>query len=190
MTESRLKSALAALDEVLAGPATSFRELRRVLSAALEPLLVDPSPEVGEALAARLESPIAGPPLRGFGGKLQVRPKQIKQWYLLRAIGLIATGGRIPVTMLEAPWRETPNQPEKYFHPLPAALWAVSQLGQRDPATIGALVTRLGAPGEPAWLDGDRVGALSAITGKHFGYDRAAWRRWWATQPGGQGTPR
>ena len=44
LTETRFKGALAALDEVLAGPATGFRELRRALPAALEPLLVGPDP--------------------------------------------------------------------------------------------------------------------------------------------------
>ncbi len=27
---------------------------------------------------------------------------------------------------------------------------------------------------------GDIVGALSAVTGKRFGYDIGAWRNWWA----------
>jgi len=182
LPESRLAGALAALDEVLGSRATSFRALRRGLSAALDPLLAGAAPEIGKALAARLASLPTGTPLSGFGGEIQVRPRQVKQWYLLRAIARTG-GGRIPVAMLKAPWREAPNAPEKYFAPLPAALWAVGELDQRDPATVSALVAGLGRPGEPAWLDGDRIGALTAISGRKFGYDRAAWRRWWAMRP-------
>jgi len=184
LTAARLRDGLAALDKVLAGTATSFGELRRDLASAIDPLIAGRSPILGKALAARLIRLPPGVTLAGFGGRLRVRSKQVKQWYLLRAIGLVGSGGRIPVAMLETPWIEASNEPEKYFSPFPAALWAVGQLGQRDPATIAALVTRLGTRGEPAWVDGDRIGALTAITGRRFGYDRTAWRRWWAARSG------
>ena len=45
--------------------------------------------------------------------------------------------------------------------------------------TIGALVARLDQAGDPLWLTGDVVGALTALTGRRFGYDRAAWQAWW-----------
>ena len=45
----------------------------------------------------------------------------------------------------------------------------------RDQRLVAALVEGLGRPG-------DRIGALSAITGERFGYDLTAWRAWWAAQ--------
>ena len=36
---------------------------------------------------------------------------------------------------------------------------------------------RLGRTGDPAWLRGDIIGALGAVTGKRFGYDIGAWRQ-------------
>ena len=54
--------------------------------------------------------------------------------------------------------------------------------GANDEQLIAVLVEGLGRPGDPDWLDGDRIGALTAITGQRFGYDRAAWRDWWAAR--------
>ena len=59
---------------------------------------------------------------------------------------------------------------------------AAARLGQSDDATLQPLVSTLGRPGDPGWLDGDRIGALTAITGQRFGYDLAAWRAWWAAR--------
>jgi hypothetical protein len=60
------------------------------------------------------------------------------------------------------------------------ALFALTWNGQSDAATVANLVDRLERTDDPDWLKGDVVGALSAVTGKRFGYDVAAWRRWWA----------
>jgi hypothetical protein len=53
-------------------------------------------------------------------------------------------------------------------------------LQRSDAETLAALVARLGAPGQPVWLDGDFLGALAVLTGERFGYDLEAWRMWWA----------
>ncbi len=42
---------------------------------------------------------------------------------------------------------------------------------------------RLGMAGVPRWLDGDLIGALTALTGERFGYNLPAWREWWARRP-------
>jgi formylglycine-generating enzyme required for sulfatase activity len=52
------------------------------------------------------------------------------------------------------------------------------------------LVARLGAPGQPAWLDGDFIGALTALTGQRFGYDLDAWRAWWSRRRAAGPAPR
>jgi len=56
-------------------------------------------------------------------------------------------------------------------------------------------VRRLGRTGDPAWLRGDIIGALGAVTGKRFGYDIGAWRQWraeavkeWSRQSGASGS--
>ncbi len=62
-------------------------------------------------------------------------------------------------------------------------MWTVAITGQRDRATIDALIARLEQGDEPLWLRGDAIGALSAVTGQRFGYDVAAWQGWWAHAP-------
>ena len=58
----------------------------------------------------------------------------------------------------------------------------MAQLGQGDIASIAALVAHLDGPGDPNWLAGDIVGALTVLTGQRFGHDYDAWRAWWAQQ--------
>ncbi|MGF1514430.1 MAG: hypothetical protein ACFB5Z_12155 [Elainellaceae cyanobacterium] len=55
----------------------------------------------------------------------------------------------------------------------------MAQIGQSDRETISALIQRMTEAEDPLWITGDVVGALSALTGKSFGYDRAAWQVWW-----------
>ncbi len=136
---------------------------------------------VGEALAARLASPGPDTPVKLFGGNVVVPAATMGRWYLLW--GMAYTGhGRVPTELLTAPWRQPPNRGEKYMEPAPLAMWAAARLGQDDAATLGALVVTLGRRGDPTWLDGDRVGALTALTGQRFGYDLAAWRAWWMSR--------
>ena len=61
-------------------------------------------------------------------------------------------------------------------------MWAAARLGQSAEATLDALLSMLGRPDDPQWLDGDRIGALTALTGQRLGYDFAAWRDWWAVR--------
>ncbi len=89
-------------------------------------------------------------------------------------------GGRAPPELLAEPWTQPPNWPQKFMHPVEATAWEAAQMGQADAETLDALIGRLGAAGDPDWLDGDLVGALSALTGERFGYDRDAWRDWLA----------
>jgi type IV secretory pathway VirB3-like protein len=55
-----------------------------------------------------------------------------------------------------------------------AALWAVRELGQKDDATLAALISRLDFKHDPKWVTGNIVGALTDPTDKRFGYDRDA----------------
>ena len=112
-----------------------------------------------------------------FGGNYKVSRQRTVQWYLLRAIARNGSGP-IPVRFLRQPWDEADNSAEKYFHPAPAAAWAIGRSGQNDESTLTALVN--GLDRMPDWLVGDHIGALSAVTGERFGYDVSAWRSWWS----------
>ena len=173
-----LKTGLSELDEVLQRPAKNFRQLRKTLSAVINPLLRGNYPGLGNALSRRLKHIPNHPSLSGFGNKFRVHPKRVKQWYLLKAIAQMGEG-TIPVSLLELAWDEPRNSAEKYFHPLIAALWAIRQNQQQDKETLNAIISRLGTASEPPWLDGDRIGALTVLTGQKFGYDITAWKRWW-----------
>jgi hypothetical protein len=141
-------------------------------------------PSVGAALAARLEATFPERSLTFYGGKVEVRASALARWYLLWAMAQQG-GGRVPPALLAVPWDAPVNQPEKYFHPAPAAAWAMAELGQGDTESLAALMARLARPGDPDWLAGDIVGALAVLTGQRFGHDYGAWRSWWEQQQTG-----
>ncbi len=174
---------LKTLDHAL-GDASSYAAHGARLKAPLQPLALSGLPEVGPELSRRLNAPFPGIRVSLFGGLLEAPAAKLGRWYLLWAIALNGHG-RVPPTLLGAPWTERPNRPEKYLEAAPAAAWTVAQLRQTDAETLAVLIARLGAPDHPSWLDGDFVGALSALTGERFGYDVAAWRIWWARRPSG-----
>ncbi len=114
-----------------------------------------------------------------------MRPRAVDlgRHILLWGMG-VAGRGRVPGTLLARPWNRASNRPQKWFDSLPMALFAVTWAGQGDGGTIASLIGRLDRAGDPLWLRGDIVGALGAVTGKRFGYDIGAWRRWWAEAEG------
>jgi putative AlgH/UPF0301 family transcriptional regulator len=119
-----------------------------------------------------------------IGGQVRLKAATLGRWLLLWGMSL-AGSGRVPPELIEAPWTTLENRAEKYFDSPPAAMWAATIAGQRDAATIDALMARLERTDDPLWLRGDAVGALSALTGQRFGYDAPAWRDWWdRTRPG------
>ncbi len=138
-------------------------------------------PGLGAALTARLEAPLPERSLTFYGGQVKVGASNLARWYLLWALAQQG-GGRVPPDLLAVPWDPPANRPEKYFHPAPAAAWAMAQLAQGDTESLAALVARLNRPGDPDWLAGDIVGALTALTGQRFGHDYGAWRSWWVQQ--------
>ncbi len=167
--------ALAAeLDALLARP-DSYDRHGRVLRDALYRAVIS-SPPPGW-LAARLSAAMPDRRLSLIGGAVTVPAHKLGQWAVLWAMAL-ARQGSVPVDLIAAPWTAPDNGSEKYFEPAPAAIWAAAMAGQDDPDTIASLIDRLDRPGDPLWLRGDVVGALTALTGQRFGYDIAAWRRW------------
>ena len=85
--------------------------------------------------------------------------------------------GRVDPASIAEPWAQAPNRAEKYLQAPPGAAWAAARLGQSDRPTLDALLARLDRAGDPDWLAGDMIGALTVLTGRRFGYDAAAWRR-------------
>ncbi len=170
--------ALRTLDVALAD-SRSYADGATPLRAALAALTGSHLPEVGVALARRLEGPFPVARVTLFGGALTITATELARWHLLRAMALNGHG-RVPLSLLTSPWTARPNRAEKYLEPAPAAAWTAAQLGQRDDDTLGALIGQLERADHPVWLDGDFVGALTVLTGERFGYDHAAWRAWWA----------
>lgn len=167
--------ALAAeLDALLASPA-SYDRHGRVLRDTLFGAAISPPPPGW--LAARLRAPMPERDLSLIGGAVTVPAAKLGRWAVLWAMA-VARQGPVPVDLIAAPWTAPGNGSEKYFEPAPAAIWAAAMAGQNDPDTIGALIDRLDRPGDPFWLRGDIVGALTALTGRRLGYDIAAWRAW------------
>ena len=172
---------LAQLDQALGAPA-EFSEYRRRLFAVLRPLAASRSPSIGRALAARLSSVPESGAVSAFGGTRRVSLARAGRWYLLWAIALNGHG-HVPAELIGDTWPARPNPPEKYFEPAPGAAWAAAELDQGDPDTLSALVDGLQTPATPLWLKGDYVGALTALTGRRYGYDFDAWQRWRASGP-------
>lgn len=128
----------------------------------------------------RLQALSAEGTVAAFGGGLTIRATDLGQTLLFWGMGLSGQAD-VPVAALVRPWTATANSFEKYFDPQGAAIWAVAASGQKDAATLDALVARLSAGGDPLWLRSQVVGALTALTGQPFAYDIEAWRTWWAS---------
>ena len=173
-----LEPALVALDHALADLA-SFEQAGGTLIGRLDPIIRSPSPETAQAqaLANRIGTAAAGEDRVRFAGN-RVAAAAKADWQLLWAMARIGHG-RVPAELLSRPWSAARNRGEKYVEPVAGAAWAVSESRQSDAATISALIERLDRAGDPAWLAGDLIGALTALSGCRFGYDTAAWRAWW-----------
>lgn len=177
--DTDLQPALQALDRALEN-LSEYEAGGGSLIQALEPFIAARSQAAADALARRLgRIPRGGATLRLAGR--QVPAADRADWQLLWAIARIGRG-RIPPALLDKPFEEAPHRGEKYAEPAPAAAWAAGEMRQDDAATLEKLIARLDRRGDPPWLAGDMVGALTAITGCRFGYAVAAWRAWLQTR--------
>lgn len=165
---------LSNLRKALANPEGYDRSLRIRFG----PLALSENPAIGRALGDMLTGPFPVAEAKMFGDRRFPAPKMAR-WYILWAMAHNGHG-RVPADLISAPWEAPANRAEKYFESAPAAAWAAAELGQKDDATLEALVARLDRPGDPDWLKGDIIGALTVLTGERFAYDVAAWKSWWA----------
>lgn len=169
------RAAAADLDRALAVPANYRRHGPVLRDLAFEFAQARPPPDF---FAERLRRPMPDQVLELIGGRVKVPAARVGRRLLLWAMA-VAGRGRVPPALIAEPWTAPANPAEKYFEPAPAALWAAAVIGQRDRATLAAMIDRLDHAADPPWLRGDVVGALSALSGQRFGYDLAAWRAWW-----------
>ncbi len=132
-----------------------------------------------EFFTDRITAPMPDQIRPRIGGQVQVPDATMGRWILLWGMA-VAGRGYVPPSFVAEPWTAPPNPSEKYFEIAPAAMWTIAVLGQRDRATVAALIDRLERAADPAWLHGDVVGALTAVTGQRYGYDGTAWRAWWS----------
>ncbi|GAB5483426.1 MAG: hypothetical protein Pars92KO_31830 [Parasphingorhabdus sp.] len=127
--------------------------------------------------AERLKVEIPPVTVRAFGGNMELRAKDIARAVLLS--GMERAGhANVPISYLTDPWTSPPNSYEKYFEIELSALRAVAASGQDDRETIEALLARLDFANDPPWLRSQVIGTLTAVSGEHFGYDVAAWKKW------------
>ena len=169
-----LKAAGRELDKALFNTSRTFRgDLRdRVYKIAVTHPGVD-------HFSPRLKGPLPNFEVSLIGGKVQMPASRLARWILLWGMSLTGIG-EVPPELISTPWNTPPNRAEKYFAMPEAAIWAVAMTGQKDRATLNALLTRLKRKSEPLWVKGEAVGALTVLTGRRFAYDFEAWHRWWA----------
>ncbi len=163
------------LDRALADPHSYSHHGGRLRDLVYRAALAGPPPGFFES---RLKADLPREELELIGGAVRVPAARLGRWILLWGLGT-SGAGRVPVALVGAPWHAPENRSEKYFEPAPIAIWAAAQVGQKDRETLTALIERLDRAGDPDWLRGDVVGALSVLTGRRFGYDLAAWQTWW-----------
>jgi hypothetical protein len=167
---------LRTLKQALGDPGRYDRGLRIRFG----PLALSEDPKIGAALGRMLTGTFPNAEATMFGSRRFPAPKMAR-WYILWAMAHNGHG-RVPVELIAAPWEAPKNGAEKYFESAPAAAWAAAELGQKDDKTLAALISRLDRSGDPVWLKGDIIGALTVLTGQRFAYDVAAWQRWWRAQ--------
>jgi hypothetical protein len=184
LPEQRVGTALAfdgdaekrRLRAVLIAPDNYQRHGRPLRKALREVLLLNPPPDF---FASLLEAEVPEQDIEIFGGRFTVPARDMATWQILAAMA--QNGDRsVPSELLTGPWQRQPNRPQKWFDALLIAMHAVQLSGQSDRETVDALMGRLDNAGDPDWLQSQVTGTLTAITGEHFAYDKAAWTKWWA----------
>ncbi|PON15915.1 hypothetical protein C2W62_21265 [Candidatus Entotheonella serta] len=166
LSSAALQQAVLALDDALFN--VNPKTYRQRLLSALLPLALSHDPAAGAVLSERLKGPLPKASIERMVSKTLIPAARVARWYLLFAVALNGHG-HIPPNLLTAPWSVSPNGAEKYYEPMPAAAWAVAELGQNDLATRAALQRALRSD-TPAWVKGDILLALHRLYDVPFRY--------------------
>lgn len=127
--------------------------------------------------AERLKTQIPSVQASVFAGNRKLPAQDIADILLLSAMEQ-SGHPNVPIKYLTDPWGSQPNSYEKYFEVELNAMRAVVGSSQSDSATINALLVRLDFSDDPPWLKSQVIGTLTAVSGEHFGYDIASWKKW------------
>lgn len=165
----------ADMDRLLADPQTFTSYRGGPLGDALKFALENGAPQ--GFFADRLDADIADGGYQGFGSGSQTAIADLAQVLILSAMAE-ARHSQVPTKLILKPWQSKANSYEKYIEPSMAAIHAVARSQQGDKQMVAALLKRLDYKDDPDWLRSQIIGALTAATGQHFGYDIAAWQRW------------
>jgi hypothetical protein len=169
------------IDALLADPGTYSRSGSGELRALIFKASTNGAPFGFFAKRLKVEIPPAK--LLAFDGNMELRAQDIAHAMLLS--GMERAGhANVPTRYLTDRWISPPNSYEKYFEIELSALRAVAASGQNDQETIEALLARLDFTDDPRWLKSQIIGTLTAVSGKHFGYDIAAWKKWAQSKAG------
>lgn len=169
------------IDALLADPDTYSRSGSGELRALLFQASTNGAPF--GFFAKRLKVKIPSAKILAFGGNMELAAQDIAHAIILS--GMERAGhANVPISYLTDRWKSPPNSYEKYFEIELSALRAVAASGQNDRKTIEALLARIEFADDPQWLRSQIIGTLTAVSGKHFGYDIAAWKKWAKSETG------
>ena len=163
------------IDSLLSNKATYKNRRNEELLALLKRAIINGAPD--GFCAERMRAPIPDIKVATFGGNVNTTAQDIVHIRLLKCME--QTGQQdVPIEFLTERWSAKSNSYEKYlFIPL-TALKTIATTGQKDAATIDALIARLDYQDDPDWLQSQTIGTLTSITGQHYGYDLIAWKNW------------
>lgn len=177
LDEAAVQTTLRPLETVL-GSKSDYMTFRTALFGIALPVARTHAPAAGVLLAQRTRRPpLPADHVMNFDDH-GYSSDQVGRWLLLY-VAAINGHGWVRPTWLSDPWRAEPRPSQKYLETLPMAMWAAASFGQKTVPTLDALIGRLDLTDDPDWLTGDVIATLTAVTGKHFGHDLAAWRDWW-----------
>ena len=177
LEEEAAQTTLRPLETVL-GSKSDYMTFRAALLGIAVPVARTHAPIAGVLLAKRARKPPLPDDYMISFDDHPYSSGALGRWLLLYAAGINGHGWVEPV-WLSAPWNAEPRPSEKYLDIQLMAIWTAGRLGQSSAGTMDALIGRFDQAGDPDWLKGDVVAALTAITNNHFGHDLDAWKAWW-----------
>ncbi len=179
MNEARIKQLYDELTSIIVQPGITDNYARSLRdSFARHPARHEP--EFGEALSRLIDLPITDGKVTMFTRRTISRQDLIR-WYVFNAMAINGYGYIDPKWINKTNTLDIPDS-GKLFDPAVAAIVASGWINQNDKDTVSALLDRLNNIASSEAIRSDIIGALTAITGQRFGYDKERWNEWWRLQ--------